>query len=68
MPVILPPSAYDRWLDPAVQDPAAVAGLLAPYTAGEMMATPVSRRVNNPRCDDPACVEPEAPSSGALFP
>jgi putative SOS response-associated peptidase YedK len=68
MPVIVPADAYDRWLDPAVQDPAAVADLLAPYPAGEMAATPVSRRVNNPRFDDPACVEPQPPGPAALFP
>jgi putative SOS response-associated peptidase YedK len=67
MPVIVPVDAYDVWLDPAVQDPAAVADLLAPYAAGRMTATPVSRRVNNPRFDDPACLEPESSSQGTLL-
>ena len=35
--------------------------------AGGMTATPVSRRVNNPRFDDPACVEPQSPGPGSLF-
>lgn len=58
MPVILPPERYDLWLDPEVEDTSMLEPLLAPYPAREMAAHPVSTRVNNPRNDEPACVEP----------
>jgi putative SOS response-associated peptidase YedK len=60
MPVILPPAAYARWLGPASKDTASLGELLRPFAVGEMTATPVSLRLNNPRFDDPACVEPLA--------
>ena len=58
MPLILHPDDYGRWLDPALQDPRALATLLRPFPAEEMMAVPVSPRVNNPRHDDPSLVQP----------
>ena len=60
MPAILPPEAYEVWLDPAVQHPATLRPLLRPYEAGEMVACPVSTRVNSPRNDDAGCVQPVA--------
>jgi putative SOS response-associated peptidase YedK len=66
IPVIVPADAYGRWLDPAVQDPAAIADLLCPYPAGGMTSFPVSTRVNNPRFDDPGCIEPCTRLSGHL--
>jgi putative SOS response-associated peptidase YedK len=47
MPVILSPSDYDRWLDPAITDTAELQPLLDAYPADEMLATPVSTYVNN---------------------
>jgi hypothetical protein len=32
--------------------------LLVPYTGEEMAACPVSTVVNNPKAEDPRCVEP----------
>ncbi|MGC9521880.1 MAG: SOS response-associated peptidase [Anaerolineae bacterium] len=61
MPVILPRSAYDRWLDPAEQRAGALDDLLGPYPAEEMTAYPVSRVVNNPSNDVPDCVQPAGP-------
>jgi len=58
MPVILHPDDYALWLDPAVGDRQRLQPLLRPYPAAEMEAYPVSRRVNNPRNDDPRCIEP----------
>ncbi len=58
MPVILPPTAYRRWLAPEEQPPAALQGLLRPYPAEEMVAYPVSTRVNDPRSQGPLLVEP----------
>ena len=57
MPVILSPTDYDRWLDPSIQEPAVLQPLLRPYPADELMAYPVSTRVNNPANDSPECVE-----------
>jgi putative SOS response-associated peptidase YedK len=60
MPVILPPETYDTWLDPSNQDTASLQELLRPYPADRMRCHPVSTWVNNPRHDDPRCVEPAA--------
>jgi putative SOS response-associated peptidase YedK len=57
MPVILPPDAYEAWLDPAGGRPEQLQPLLRPYRAEEMIAYPVSVRVNSPRNDDAGCVE-----------
>jgi putative SOS response-associated peptidase YedK len=64
MPVILAPSDYAPWLDPAVQLPGEVRPLLRPFPAAAMSAYPVSTRVNNPAFDDPACLEPAEVISG----
>jgi putative SOS response-associated peptidase YedK len=48
MPVILDPADYDLWLDPAVQDPAAVTPLLRPFPPEQMAFHAVSTWVNNP--------------------
>ena len=58
MPVILPPSAYEEWLDPAPQKPEALQHLLVPYPATGMRAYPVSTLVNSPGNDRPECVVP----------
>ncbi|MEW5772535.1 MAG: SOS response-associated peptidase [Thermodesulfobacteriota bacterium] len=60
MPVILPPAAYAAWLDPAATRPDLEA-LLAPFPAGLMEAWPVSKRVNNPRNDDPSLLDKVEP-------
>ncbi len=57
MPVILPPSAYETWLDPKMQRTEVLLPLLAAYPAGEMIAHPVNMRVNSPRNDDEECVQ-----------
>ena len=56
MPVILPPSAYTVWLDPATRDAKPVQALLTPYPADAMIAYPVVTRVNNPGHDAPECI------------
>ena len=56
MPVILPRTAYDAWLDPAVASPDTLAPLLAPYPSGEMEARAVSPFVNSPTHDSPECI------------
>lgn len=58
MPVILPPKAWERWLDPKAVRYEQVADLLKPYPAVEMTAWPVSPAVNNPTFDAPECIQP----------
>lgn len=60
MPVILPPQAYDAWLDPENQDVASLQDLLRPSPAELLKSYPVSTWVNSPRHDDPRCLEPAA--------
>jgi putative SOS response-associated peptidase YedK len=57
MPVILCPKDYDLWLDPDVQDPNLLEPLLRPCPSDELEVYPVSRLVNDPRHEDPKCVE-----------
>ncbi len=59
MPVILDPKDYQHWLDPQVQDPKRLEPLLATFPADKMTAYPVSKLVNDPRHEDPKCVERE---------
>jgi putative SOS response-associated peptidase YedK len=54
MPMIVAPSEYARWLDPANAE---VADLIAPYPSSEMAFYPVSSRVNNVRNDEAALIE-----------
>jgi len=57
MPVILEPESYARWLDPEARGSVALRPLLRPYPAEAMTAWPVRPAVNNPRYDEPACLE-----------
>jgi putative SOS response-associated peptidase YedK len=56
MPVIVAPSQLSLWLGGA--RPAELAPLLRPAPDDLLAATPVSTRVNSPRHDDPACLDP----------
>jgi len=55
MPVILDPGSYDLWLDPGMQNVAAVSELLKSYDARLMRCYPVSSRVNHVGNDDEEC-------------
>ncbi len=57
MPVILEPADYEHWLDPAVQDPAAIEHLIAPNDDEALLAEPVSIHVNRVANDDPQCIQ-----------
>lgn len=59
MPFLVPRNAWARWLDPALQDPDAIAALLAAPDAPALVAQPVDRRVNDVREDDARLLEPE---------
>jgi putative SOS response-associated peptidase YedK len=69
MPLVLERETWDRWLDPAITDVTAIGPMLGPR-APALIAYPVDARVNDPRNDDPACLEaaPETdPVQGTLF-
>lgn len=57
MPAILKPEHEAAWLDRSNDIPA-VSNLLQPYPSELMEAYEISRAVNNPRFDDPGCIEP----------
>jgi putative SOS response-associated peptidase YedK len=67
MPVILPPSAFDLWLDPdAAQE--ALEVLFRPVSPGTLRKHAVTNHVNNPKLDDPACLAAAIPpAQTALF-
>ena len=58
MPVILPKSAWGRWLDPELDDVAELRGLLGPSPSEELEAYPVSTLVNSVRNDSPDLTAP----------
>jgi putative SOS response-associated peptidase YedK len=58
MPVILAPDRYDLWLDPGMQNVAAISELLKPYDARLMRSYPVSSRINHVANDDEECSRP----------
>jgi putative SOS response-associated peptidase YedK len=58
MPVILDPDGYDLWLDPGMQNVAAISELLKPCVARLMRSYPVSPRVNSVVNDDEECSAP----------
>jgi putative SOS response-associated peptidase YedK len=58
MPVILPPEAYEVWLDPAVENFDVIASLLVPFYSPEMEVYQVSTLVNKAAHDGPECIEP----------
>jgi putative SOS response-associated peptidase YedK len=61
MPVVIPESDWDRWLDPTLEDPEQLKRLLGPAANEEVEAFPVSRRVNDVRNDGPELLEPLGP-------
>jgi putative SOS response-associated peptidase YedK len=67
MPVIVPPEAFDLWLSPDTQEPELLQSLLRPYRASEMVAYPVSTRVNSPLHNEPECIRPQADAERTLF-
>jgi putative SOS response-associated peptidase YedK len=64
MPVILPPSVWDEWLDPAHQDLDVLSGLLVPASDSLLTVRPVSTDVNNVRNKGPELIDPVDPGAG----
>jgi putative SOS response-associated peptidase YedK len=58
MPVILDRDSYDLWLDPGMQNVAAVSEMLKPHDAKSMRSYPVSTRINHVANDDEECSRP----------
>jgi len=65
MPVILPPSAWDRWLDPSFDDVDLLGELLVPAPSSLLTLHPVGFDVNNVRNNDAHLVDPVDPVAGA---
>ncbi len=61
MPVIVPDDAWAMWLDPGLDDPAELHGLLQPTDQFELRIQAVSPLVNNVRNDGPELIEPLGP-------
>jgi putative SOS response-associated peptidase YedK len=51
MPVIIPPDAYDLWLNPDVEEPERLSSLLVPFAPEQMEGFAVDKRVNVPSID-----------------
>jgi putative SOS response-associated peptidase YedK len=58
MPIVIDEEAWSTWLDPALEDPAELHGLLVPNEEVDLRIVAVSRLVNDVRNDGPELIEP----------
>jgi putative SOS response-associated peptidase YedK len=58
MPVVIPPEAWARWLDPRPYDTGELQGLLVPAPSDALEMYSVATLVNNVRNDGPELLEP----------
>ncbi len=58
MPVILPKTDFNHWLDSEQQDVKKIKNLLKSYNLSQFTAFPVSNYVNSPRNDNIQCITP----------
>ena len=65
MPVIVPPDAFDFWLDCANVDAVTAAALFVPAPEDVMEAYEISTAVNRVANDDPQVLEPVTAADGA---
>lgn len=65
MPVVLPESAYETWLDPAATDTAPLQQLLGEQSLTTFRHHAVTTYVNNPRNQGEKCIQPLAGASQA---
>jgi len=68
MPVIVPPEAFDLWLDGATVDATTAAALIAPAPEDLLVAYEISTAVNRTANDNPKLLEPVGPSQSAPAP
>jgi putative SOS response-associated peptidase YedK len=66
MPVVLPPSMWADWLDSSAVDAAGAMSLVAAAGVPELVAHPVSYRVNDVRADGPDLVVEITPAPVAV--
>lgn len=64
MPVMLPPSAWDAWLDPANDDLDTLGKLLVPAPSDVVAVHPVSTAVNNVHLKGPELIDEVSPEDG----
>ncbi|NNE73790.1 MAG: SOS response-associated peptidase [Acidimicrobiales bacterium] len=67
MPVVLPPDAWERWLDPDYQDVDELQRLFVAAPSELITMHRVSPEVNNARNRGPQLIEPYEPDEGTLF-
>jgi putative SOS response-associated peptidase YedK len=65
MPVVLPPRAWETWLDPENHDLDRLAGLLVPAPDDLLSLRPVSPAVNDVRSKGPELLDPYDPDAAA---
>jgi putative SOS response-associated peptidase YedK len=63
MPVILRGEEADAWIDPDVDEPKTLAGLLRPFPADEMVCHEVGPAVRSAKCNSAACIEALEPGN-----
>jgi putative SOS response-associated peptidase YedK len=68
MPVIVPPDAFDLWLNCAEVDAQTASALIAPAPDDLLEAYPVPAAVNRVANDEPALLEPTTPSAQREIP
>jgi putative SOS response-associated peptidase YedK len=67
MPVMLPPTAWDAWLDPTNDDLELLGSFLVPAPARLIALHPVSTAVNNARSKGAELIEPIEPDQTTLL-
>ena len=65
MPVVVPEAAWSTWLDPSLDDPGELQGLLVPNEDVDLRIVAVSALVNNVRNDGPELIAPVIVGSDA---
>jgi putative SOS response-associated peptidase YedK len=59
MPILLAPHRYAAWLDPGLRDAEAARAVAEDGAGAALVVRRVGPRVNDPRHDDPTCLEDE---------
>jgi putative SOS response-associated peptidase YedK len=67
MPLILDSGEWSLWLDPEIDDPATLAGLLHRFAAPSFALRKVGPHVNRTEHDDPRCIAAAEPDQPELF-